>query len=114
VEAQVDKGEKSLREYASQLRAQADASEGVLRQEIARLRSEAAVSLSAASPNSSRPPTVAELGLRVEALKQLKETGVTRLMRGENDEDQDDADENEGEEDREDADEEEGEEEEAE
>jgi tellurite resistance protein len=70
VEAQVDKGEKALREYASQLRAQADASEGVLRQEIARLRSEAAVSLSAASPNSSRPPTVAELGLQMEALKQ--------------------------------------------
>jgi hypothetical protein len=42
----------------------------VLRQEIARLRSEAAVSLSAASPNSSRPPTVAELGLQMEALKQ--------------------------------------------
>ena len=76
VEAQVDQGEKSLRDYASQLRAQADASEGVLRQEIARLRSEAAVSLSAASPNSNRPPTVAELGLRVEALKQLKESGV--------------------------------------
>ena len=70
VEAQVDQGETSLRDYASQLRAQADASEGVLRQEIARLRSEAAVSLSAASPNSSRPPTAAELGPRAVASSQ--------------------------------------------
>ena len=43
---------------------------GVLRQEIARLRSEAAVSLSAASPNSSRPPTAAELGPRAVASSQ--------------------------------------------
>ena len=81
VEAQVDasvlkmneargQGEQFLRDYASQLRAQADASEGVLRQEIARLRSEAAVSLSAASPNSSRPPTAAELGPRAVASSQ--------------------------------------------
>ena len=61
-------------QIATQLRAQVDASEGVLRQELARLRSEAAISLSAASPIR---PTVAALGLRVDALKQLKETGVT-------------------------------------
>lgn len=66
---QREQSEQSLRDYAAQLRAQADASEGTLRQEISRLRLEAATSLSAATPNSSRPPTAAELGPRVEALK---------------------------------------------